>query len=63
MEVINKTFAGSPRTVRCGCICAANVPRAAVFDEGFTYAGCASVCKAGDASIYNNNWTSAVSQG
>ena len=49
MEVISKTFAGTTRAGRCGCVCrSTDNTHDSIYNSGYPYAGCNANCRVGN---------------
>lgn len=61
MEVINKTFAGTTRAGRCGCVCrSSDNSYSTTYNTGYASYGCHATCYSGNTANYNTNWSDAV---
>lgn len=61
MEVINKTFAGTARAGRCGCVCrTTDNSYTGAANEGYENFGCHATCRVGNTANDNTNWNDAI---
>ena len=61
MEVISKTFAGTTRAGRCGCVCrSTDNTHDSIYNSGYHYAGWNANCRVGNTVNDNTNWSNAI---